>query len=256
MTLRALIVDDEAPARAGLKALLMEHGDLSVIGECGDGRSAVRAIRQLKPDVLFLDIRMPDLDGFTVLDALGDAPLPATAFVTAYDEHALRAFEANAVDYLVKPFDPARLSQCVARLRRFARRSDAADRYAAARADWERGREGATNEGRIPVRENGRLKFVDPDDIQWLETRGNYVALHTGKTHSLVRGPLSEVLTRLDPNHFLRISRFSAVNLDRVREATPLASGGYAVLLENGDSVDASRRYAAQITARFRESRG
>lgn len=135
MTLRALIVDDEAPARAGLRALLLEHGDIAVVGECGDGQSAVKAIRRLRPDLLFLDVRMPDLDGFTVLDTLGDTPMPATAFVTAYDEHALRAFEANAVDYLVKPFDPARLSRCVSRLRQFAGRGDAADRYAAARAD-------------------------------------------------------------------------------------------------------------------------
>lgn len=252
MTLRALIVDDEAPARSGLKMLLQEHPDISVIGECGDGRSAVKAIRQLKPDVLFLDIRMPDLDGFTVLDTLGDTPLPATAFVTAYDEHALRAFEANAVDYLVKPFDPARLSQCVSRLRRFARRADAADRYAAARAEWERGRSGGRLENRIAVREGGKLRFVHPDDIRWLEARGNYIALHSGDGYSLVRGPLAEVLARLDPNRFLRISRFAAVNLDRVREARPLASGGYAVVLENGATIDASRRCATQITGRFK----
>jgi len=249
--LRALIADDEAPARDGLRTLLLEHRDVSVIGECGDGRSAVAAVRDLKPAVLFLDIRMPDLDGFQVLEALRDGPLPATAFVTAYDGHALQAFEANAVDYLVKPFEPTRLSRCLSRLRRFVGRPHAVDRYTAARAAWER-REPAAHETRIPVRDGHRLHFVHPDDIHWLEARSNYVALHTAAGHSLVRGPLGELLQRLDPGRFLRVSRFAAVNLDRVAEARPLDSGGFAVRLENGHRVDVSRRYAPLLNARFR----
>jgi len=251
VTVRALIADDEAPARAGLRKLLEER-DITVAGECADGRSAIAAIRAQQPDVLFLDIRMPDLDGFAVLEALAGEPLPATAFVTAYDNHALRAFEANAVDYLVKPFDPGRLDQCLMRLQRFIGRSGAADRYAAARAAWERGRAPGTPETRIPVRVGNRLHFVRPDEIQWMEARGNYVALHTGEDASLVRGPLADLLSRLDPTRFLRVSRFAAVNLDRVAEVRPSTSGGFTLLLHGGATIEASRRYAPRLNARFR----
>ncbi|HVZ50144.1 MAG TPA: LytTR family DNA-binding domain-containing protein [Gemmatimonadales bacterium] len=247
--MRALIVDDEAPARNGLRLLLTARA-VEVVGECDSGRAAVDAIRRHRPDLLFLDIRMPDLDGFGVLAALEGEPLPATAFVTAFDSHALRAFEANAVDYLVKPFDLVRLDQCLARLTRFAGQAQAADRHAALRAAWQRLHPSA-GDHRIPVREGHRLRFVRPEEVHWLEARGNYVALHTGADAPLVRGPLGDLLARLDPTRFVRVSRFAAVNLDRVERAESV-SGGLVVQLQNGARAEVSRRHAPGFKRHFR----
>ena len=274
--IRALIVDDEPIARAGLRKLLEAEADVSVVGECRDGAEAVARIRSDRPDLVFLDVQMPELTGFEVLSSLAPDELPAIVFVTAYDAYALDAFEASAVDYLLKPFDRERFARALSRARRFlagdqlaafrsriasvlqavagdvssadrqvpsrATESDASDAGAARIA--ERTRNGET---RLMIRSRGRIAFVALSDIEWIETSRNYARVRAKGVWHTVREPLTTFANRLDPLQFVRVSRSRIVNLDRVREFRRQANGQYVVLLDDGQRLLASRRYGAKL---------
>lgn len=247
--IRVLIVDDEPIARRGIRQQLRSEAGLEVIGECGDGAAAVDAITGLAPDLVFLDIQMPEVGGFDVVEAIGVARMPAVVFVTAYDEHALRAFDVHAVDYVLKPIDRHRFRTAVERARR--RLADAPgqldrqlDRRIAA-ALGELGRPAHDYAKRLAIKGDGRVILVDVDEVDRLEAAGNYVEVHSGARRHLVRETMASLEARLDPARFVRVSRSSIVNADRVRELQPMFNGDFVVVLRDGTKVAASRRYRA-----------
>jgi len=242
MKIRALIVDDELPARELIAALLRDEPDVEIVGECANGRAAVAAIERLAPDLIFLDVQMPSLDGFGVLAELPVERLPLVVFVTAFDKHAVRAFEVHAFDYLLKPFEYDRLRQSVQRARaQLAQRSptDYQTRLLGLLEDLQK----AQPWSRLAVREAGRIVFVKPDEVDWIEAEGNYLCLHVGKKSYLLRETMHSAEASLAPKQFLRISRSALVNLERVKEWQPLFHGDSVLILENGTRLTVSRVY-------------
>ena len=243
--IRVLIVDDEPIARRGIRQQLRGEADLEVIGECGDGAAAIDAITGLAPDLVFLDIQMPEVGGFDVVEAIGVARMPAVVFVTAYDEHALRAFDVHAVDYVLKPIDRHRFRTAVERARRrLAHAPGQLDRRIAA-ALGELGRPAHDYAKRLAIKGDGRVILVDVDAVDRLEAAGNYVEVHSGTRHHLVRETMAGLEGRLDPARFVRVSRSSIVNAGRVRELQPMFNGDFVVVLRDGTKVAGSRRYRA-----------
>jgi two-component system LytT family response regulator len=248
MTLRVLIVDDEEIARQRLRRLLAREDDVEIVGEASDGVHAVDSIRSLAPDLVFLDVQMPEVDGFAVLERLRPHLAPAVVFVTAHDDYALRAFDVHAVDYLRKPFDAMRFKEAFSRARRRVAGVEAEDRsrkldalLAQVAAHSPRSRE------RLMVRADGRLYFVRIDEIDWVEAAGNYVKLHVGRDTHLMRETMAGIEKMLDPSRFLRIHRSAIVNLDRVREMQPWFSGEYTVILRDGTQLRLSRVYRDRL---------
>ncbi len=245
--MRVIIVDDEPLARDRLRALFSKEADIQIVAECGDGREAVSAIRREAADVVFLDIQMPELDGFGVLAQLKGTKLPLVVFVTAFDEFAVKAFEVHAFDYLLKPFDKERLKTSVARVReqlKAASPVDLADKLAALLETLNQpGAGGVPSNERIAVKLDGRVIFVRPGDIDWIEAQDNYVKLHVGREAHLVRDTLSNFEGRLDTKRFIRIARSTIVNIDRVREMQPMFHGEYVVILHDGTKLTMSRGY-------------
>ncbi|BCS31193.1 DNA-binding response regulator [Luteitalea sp. TBR-22] len=244
MTLRTLIVDDEPLARERVRMMLGMHDDVAVIGEVGDGAQAVDAIRDQRPDLVFLDVQMPGVDGFGVLRALESDELPHVVFVTAYDQYALKAFEVHALDYVLKPFNAERFGQALQRARAaIARRHEGeaiVDRdhlrsLVASLTAEQREKQ------RIVVKSSGRVFFVKVDDIDWIEAEGNYVRLHMGAQSHLLRETMKGMESVLDTAQFIRIHRSTIVNADRIRELQPLFHGEYAVILRDGTRLVASR---------------
>jgi two-component system LytT family response regulator len=261
MKIRTVVVDDEPLARRRLARLLETDDSVEVVGVCATGRDAVRTVREAKPDLLFLDVQMPEMDGFGVLQALGEG-LPQVVFVTAYDQYAIQAFEVHALDYLLKPYTPARLSAAVQRAARqiAAPRSTPADRLAELLEHLERERRelGARLGGgaapqppaqttRLLVKDGERMFFVPIEKIDWLEAEGNYVRLHCGREAHLVRATLSGMEEQLDAQRFTRIHRSTIVNLDRVKEVRPWFAGDYLVKLHDGAELRLSRRYRDRL---------
>lgn len=255
--MKVLIVDDEPLARDTVRDALKGEEDMRIVAECGDGEEAVAAVREHGPDLVFLDIRMPGLSGFEVLGEL-DGATPDIVFVTAHDEHALRAFEVNAVDYLLKPFTDERFRETMRRvrerssgsvaasprqLRRLLRRLEAG--RDASPAETAEPTEGPVGEyaRRFMVRSGERIRFVGADEIDWFEADGNYVVLHVGEEDHRVRATLSGMEEQLDPADFVRVHRSAIVNLDSVREVQPWFSGDYVAILTTGDRVKVSRTY-------------
>lgn len=241
MSIRALIVDDEPLARERIRALLREEPDVEVVGECGDGPSAVTAIQKLAPDLLFLDVQMPGLDGFGVLRALGDARLPEIIFVTAYDQHAVKAFEAHALDYLLKPFRPARFREAVRRAREALARRRAGTIPENLAALLEQLQPQRTWLSRIPVKSGDRTVFVKTGEIEYIEAAGNYAVLHTGRENHVIRETLGALEAQLDPKQFVRINRSTLVNVEQIRELQPLFKGEHVVVLRNGKQLPLTR---------------
>lgn len=247
MKIRTLIVDDEPLARERLVQWLRLEPELELLGECADGRAAVDAIQREKPDLLFLDVQLPELDGFGVLSALGGEPLPAVVFVTAYDQFAVKAFEAHAVDYLLKPFDRERLQTA---LRRALARIQPAQtgalqtQLAALLADL---KPDAKFSDRLAIKSDGRVILVRLGDIDWIEAADNYVNIHAGAAAHLLRETMQSLEDRLPTKQFLRISRSVIVNVDRIKELQPLFHGEYAVLLRNGEKLTLSRGYRDKL---------
>lgn len=265
--IRALIADDESLARRGIRARLSPMSDIEVVGEASGGREAVEAIADLEPDLVFLDVQMPGLDGFGVVEAVGPDRMPVTIFVTAYDQHAVRAFDAHALDYLLKPVDDARFEQAVVRARRRIgdRRSSAFGRKLAAvlaeagsleaGAALETGPAATVASGRrlerFLIKSGGRVLVVPVDEVDWIEAAGDYVRLHAGKRTHLLRGTISGVAETMDPARFARIHRSTIVNLDRIRELHPHVNREYLVALRDGTILKLSRTYRDRVAALF-----
>ncbi len=247
MKIRTLIVDDEFLARDRLRQLLQDNPEIELIGECGDGAEAVAAIQEKKPDLVFLDIQMPELDGFEVLAQLDLDPMPVVVFVTAHDKFALKAFEVHAVDYLLKPFDRERFQTALSRALERAKHRDAsaiAQRQGAVLAQL---RSSQKPVDRLAVKSGGRVVFVKLDDIDWIESAHNYVELHVDKQSHLLRETLNSIEARLPSEKFVRISRSVIVNIDRIKELEPLFYGEYNVTLRNGTRLTLSRRYRDKL---------
>lgn len=253
--LRILIVDDEPAARELLREMLEDEtttGAVEIIGECADGRAAVRAIQTLKPDIVFLDVQMPETDGFGVLSALPAEQIPVVIFVTAYDQYALRAFEFHALDYLLKPFDHERFNQSFSRVKTMlsrARAADLTDRIIALLTERNPMPVAPSESAppqfleRLVIRAEGRVFFLRAEEIEWIEAEGNYVALHTKAKTYLFREAISQLETRLNPRVFQRIHRSTIVNIDRIKELQPLFRGEYSVVMRDGTELKLSRSY-------------
>jgi len=236
--IRALIVDDEPLARSSIAVLLRQHPEIEIIGECGSGSEALGEIRVSKPDLLFLDVQMPECDGFDVVEMLGSDSPPAVIFVTAYDRYALRAFEAGALDYLLKPFDNERFELALTRSKQRI-------------AGLSRGEDGRGKAERIVVKSAGEVCFVRILDIDWIEAADYYACLHVGTRNHLLRRSLADLEQELDPKMFCRVHRSGIVNLDRVRSLKLHADGEYEVMLDNGSRVRLSRRYRKELEERM-----
>jgi two-component system LytT family response regulator len=253
--IRALIVDDEPFARERVRRLLDTDADVEVVGECADGFAAVSLIEEQSPDLLFLDIQMPGKDGFGVLEEIDAEQTPVVVFLTAYDQYAVRAFEACALDYLLKPFDEERFERALARAKQQLRRdgaADAGDDTASPLAP--RGADGQDGGGapaarleRFVVKAAGRVFFLKADEVDWIEAYGNYVRLHVGKSAYILREPIGGMDARVDPMRFLRIHRSALVNVERIREMQPMFHGQYAVVLHDGTRLTLSRRYRGKL---------
>jgi len=233
--IRTVVVDDEPLARSNITVLLARDPDIQVVGEYDSGAAALAGIRDIRPDLVFLDVQMPECDGFDVLERLGTALPLAVVFVTAYDQYALRAFEAGALDYLLKPFDDARFSSALKRAKeRLAEQRDS--------------RKG---EDRFIIKGTGRVSFVKISDVDWIEAADYYACLHVGSKTHLLRRSLSELEEELNPQAFCRIHRSTIVNLDRVQSLKLNQEGEYDVLLRPGTVLRLSRRYRKQLRSRL-----
>ncbi len=247
MKIRALIVDDEPLARERIRALLRGDPEVEIVGECADGRRAVAAIQKHAPDLVFLDVQMPHLDGFGVLEAVGPERIPAVIFVTAYDQYALRAFEVHALDYLLKPFDRARFEKALQRARTRMERRDSGEINAKLLALLEDLRKGPRRLERLVIKTSGRIYFLPVREIDWIEAAGNYVRLHSGGQAHMIRETMAALETKLDPHKFLRIHRSTIVNIERIKELQPWFHGDYAVLLDDGARLTLSRSYRERL---------
>ncbi len=262
MTIRTIIVDDEGIARRRLKRLLAPHNDVVVVAECSGGRAAVEAIGKETPDLVFLDVQMPDLDGFGVLREINGNRMPSVIFVTAFDQYALDAFEACALDYLLKPYTTQRFTQALDRARRLIESSSDSgnderlrrlirdvlheDRSVADSASDPRKLD------RFVSKRQGRTQFVRADEVDWIESDGNYIRLHAGTASHLVRGTIATCEERLDSRQFVRVHRRYIVNMERIREVQPWFGGDYVILLKNGQQVRLSRTYREHFQNRMR----
>jgi len=246
--IRAMIVDDEPPARQWLGALLRQDPEVEIVEECGDGYEALDAIERLSPDLVLLDVEMPGVGGFELVQMLGPHPSPAFIFVTAFDQYAVRAFDVKAADYLLKPVDPERLRRAV---RRAISQIDRAAPKAAITAAAP-----ALNGRRWPewllVKSDGRSRFVRVRDIDWIESQKNDVVLHVGPTEHMYHLSTSGIEARLDPARFLRIHRSTIVNIERIKDLYPLFNGDYGVTLKDGTTLTMSSTYRRRLAA-FRD---
>jgi two-component system, LytTR family, response regulator len=263
--IRTLVVDDEEMARERVLSFLRDEPDVEVVGQCTDGAEAVRAIQQHGPDLVFLDVQMPGLDGFGVIEAIGADRMPNVVFVTAYDEYALRAFEVHALDYLLKPFGRDRFRETLRHARTaldHRRASDLGRRLMALVGEREpamtsaAGRSATPSAGpgmrsanldRLVVKSGGRVFFLRTEDIDWIEAAGNYVRLHMGGESHLFRETMNNIEARLDSARFVRVHRSRIVNTDRIKELQPGISGEYVVLLHTGARLPLSRGYRDKL---------
>jgi two-component system LytT family response regulator len=246
--IRALIVDDEPLARERMRSLLGVEPDVDVVGEASNGLDAVDAILDRSPDLVFLDVHMPKLDGFEVIETVGADRMPAVVFVTAYDQHALRAFEVQALDYLLKPFDSDRFQGTLRRVRQqmqHAETGDLSQKLLALVRDLKGERQSRAE--RLVVKSGGRLFFLRTDEIDWIEAAGNYVRLHVGAEGHLLRETMTAIESRLNPEIFFRIHRSHIVNIERIKELQPWFNGEYVVILRNGTKLTLSRGYRERL---------
>jgi two-component system LytT family response regulator len=245
--IRALIADDEALARKFIRRMLKDDRDVEIVGECTNGKETVALIRKQNPDLVFLDVQMPEMNGFAVLESIGVDQLPGVIFTTAYEQYAIRAFELHALDYLLKPFDQARFKDAI---------KHAKERFRSRRQKDERLQMSALLESiknkpqyldRLVIKAGGRITFLSTDEINWIEADDKYVHLHTGKVSPMVRQTLSAMETQLDPRKFRRIHRSAIVNVERIKELQPLFSGEHSILLEDGTKLTLSRNYRDKL---------
>jgi two-component system LytT family response regulator len=248
--IRVLIADDEPLARRGIRQLLEPEADFEIVGEAANGLLALSCCRELSPDLIFLDIQMPLLDGFSFLERLGAGALPEIVFVTAYDEHALHAFEAGALDYVLKPTDPERFRKTLERVRRriLAGESVQLENKLASLISNLRA-PGENYPERIAVRENERIRFLEVEKIDWISSQGNYVEIHAAGEKFLVRETMDGIEKKLNPRSFLRIRRSAIVRIGQIKELRPLFGSEFEVVLKNGLRLNSSRRYRKNLDA-------
>lgn len=249
--IRTLIVDDEPLARDRVKRFLRDEHNIQIIGECGNGAEAIKAIREQTPDLVFLDIQMPEKNGFEVMKSLDPKSVPTVVFVTAYDQYALQAFDVHALDYLLKPFNRERMHRAVTRAREHIENKNLGnldERLASLIADLRNEKKYLE---RLVVKSVGRVFFLKTDEIDWIEAAGNYVKLHTGRESHMIRETMNGIAAKLDPDKFLRIHRSTVVHIDRIKELHPMFSGDYAVILRNGTELALSRNYRERILELF-----
>jgi Response regulator of the LytR/AlgR family len=249
--IRALIVDDEPLARRRIKGLLAHDQSVDVIGECSDGYKAVTSISELSPDLVFLDVQMPAMDGFEVIKTIGAEQMPTVIFVTAYDQYALKAFEVNALDYLLKPFDRKRFQKTLEKAKimiKGLQNGNVNNQLLSLLGDLRR-------EQKIPerfiIKSGGRVVFLRAEEIDWMCAVGNYVRLQVGRDSHLMRETMTGMESKLDPVSFMRIHRSTIVNLDRVKEVQPWAKGEYVVIMRDGTRLIMSRRYRERLNERL-----
>lgn len=251
--IRTIIVDDEKISRKGLSRLLSEKNDFQEVAICADGREAIEKIRELKPELLLLDIQMPEINGFQVLDRIPPENLPVVIFITAYDEFAIKAFEVHAIDYILKPLSQDRFNQALTRAKELIRDKKIIEHSKALMAAISDYRSGSSIElanrvqstgwmQRIMVKDNKRIVFIEVSDIDWIEGADYYVILHCGKNSHLYRESLKNLEAKLDPEQFVRIHMSAIVNLRKVKEIQSAPTGRYRVILENGKELKVSRR--------------
>ena len=245
--IRTLVVDDEPMARERVLSLLQQESDVEVVGECADGAQAINAIQQHAPDLVFLDVQMPGVDGFGVIQAISAERMPTVIFVTAYDEYALRAFEVHALDYLLKPFGRDRFQETLKHVRSSLERRRAGDLGRRLLALVNDIKPEAPKVDRLVVKSGGRVFFLRTEDIDWIEAAGNYVRLHLGEESHLFRETMNRMESRLDSRRFVRIHRSRIVNTERIKELQPWFNGEYVVILRNGQRLPLSRGYRDKL---------
>ncbi len=260
--IRTLIVDDEPAARRGVRLLLEKDRNVEVVGEAADGLSAVELMRRERPDLVFLDVQMPGCNGFEALARAGGTHAPAVVFVTAYNEHALQAFEVNAIDYLLKPYDDDRFNSALARAKDEVRRREVevVNSRLSQLLDYLQSRMGLKSAGepepsaseRILIKSSGEIFFLKADEIDWIEAEGDYMKFHVGGRSHLMRETMARLEARLDAQKFIRIHRSTIVNIDRLRKLSPSFAGEYTVILHDGTKLKLSRGYHERIAALLR----
>jgi two-component system, LytTR family, response regulator len=245
--IRALIVDDESLARQFIRRMLKDEPDVEIVGECNNGQSAAMMIRKHNPDVVFLDVQMPEMDGFAVVEAVGLERLPEIVFTTAYEQYAVRAFELHALDYLLKPFDQARFSDAMKHARERLSQGQQEDERLQIRTLLDNVKAGSKYLERFIVKADGRISFLNAREINWIEADDKYVHFHTARGSRMVRQTLGAMESQLHPTKFVRIHRSAIVNVERIRELQPLFSGEHSILLEDGTKLTLSRNYKNRL---------
>ena len=246
MPIRAVIVDDEPLARKRIHDLLRDDREVEVVAECGSGAAAMDVLEHQKPDLLFLDVQMPEVDGFELLEA-AEGSVPAVIFVTAYDKYALRAFDAQAVDYLLKPFNETRFQQALQRAKEKIGKGSGGQMNADLMSLLKDVQAGRKSTDRLVIKSGGRVLFLRAAEIDYVEAAGNYLNLYVNKDTHLIRETMQSLEARLDPAHFLRIHRSTIVNLERIKELQPWFGGEYVVVLRDGRKLTLSRTYRARV---------
>ena len=257
--IKTIIVDDEPPARRNLRALLKPAADIDLVKECGNGRDAVAAIRALEPDLVFLDVQMPEMDGFEVLAQLTDQPMPVIIFVTAYDQYALKAFEVSALDYLLKPFDDARFHKALAGARRQIEQMDASLLGNKLLTLIESREIAPDSQPRFPTRlmikSTGRVIFIRTDEVDWIEACDNYARIWTGSRSYLLREPLRQLEARVRADGFVRAHRRALVRIDGIRQLQATRAGELVAILGSGATIPISRRRRTGFVSALRSRR-
>ena len=245
--IRVAIVDDEQPARSRLKGLLAKDPEIDIVAICSDGFEAVHSIRKLAPDLVYLDVQMPEKNGFQVIEEIGADRMPSVIFVTAYDQYAIQAFDVSALDYLLKPFDEERFVAATERAKNRVKartKAGASDEMLQLLREWKRQ---PNYLERIALNADGRVTLLKVEEIDWLSAEKNYVRVHKGKSSWTIRETLNNIESQLDPKRFARIHRSTIVNLDKIREIEHLFHGGYRVVMNEGTHLTISRRYRDRI---------
>jgi two-component system LytT family response regulator len=242
-----VIVDDELLARQIIREMLSDDPEIAIVAECVNGSDAIEAIQTHQPDLVFLDIQMPETAGFEVLDALNGQRMPIVIFVTAYDQYAVRAFEYHALDYLLKPFDSERFQAAVSRAKAQTRRDRNGELDKRILALLQALKSESKYVERLVIKNGGRVFFLESSEIDWVEAEGNYVRLHTGKRSHMLRETIGSLEEQLDPKRFLRVHRSTIVKLDSIRELQPWFHGEYHIILHNGTKLTLSRNYREQL---------
>lgn len=271
--IRALVVDDEFLAREALSVMLKDDPEIELIAECRNGKEAVAAIREQSPDIVFLDIQMPEMDGFQVIEEVGVKSMPITVFVTAYDKHALRAFEAHALDYLLKPFDHDRFESALQRAKNFVRQQtigEISESLFAVLQDMKLKTGGSSSEtndikperaahqqpiDRVVIKSGGRIYFLKTEEIDWVEGAGDYLSLHSASDTHLIRETMGDFHAKLDAKKFLRIHRSTIVNIERIKDIRPFFKGEYVITLTSGVRLKSSRGYRHGLQSLLDEAR-